>query len=61
MNISNLLKSNDLGTKFKEETKKLYRYRKTCFKLLLDNESQLLHMIWSDRMELQIMKSIKNF
>ena len=38
MNIPNLLKSNDLGTKFQDEIKKLYSYRKTRFELHLDDK-----------------------
>ena len=38
MNIPNLLKSNGLDTEFKDEIKKLYSYRKTRFKLQLDDK-----------------------
>lgn len=38
VNIPNLLKSNDLKTKFNEEIKRLYSYRKTRFKLHLDDK-----------------------
>ena len=38
VNIPNLLKSDDLKTELEEEIKKLYRYRKTRFKLHLDDK-----------------------
>ncbi len=38
MNIPNLLKSNDLNSKFQEESKKLYSYRRNRFKLHLDDK-----------------------
>ncbi len=38
VNIPNLLKSNDTETDFREEIKKLYRYRKDRFRLHLDDK-----------------------
>ena len=38
VNIPNLLKSDDLKTELEDEIKKLYRYRKTRFKLHLDDK-----------------------
>ncbi len=38
MNIPNLLKSNDLAAPFQDEIKKLYSYRKSRFKLHLDDK-----------------------
>ncbi len=38
MNIPNLLKSKDLNSAFQDEIKKLYNYRKTRFKLHLDDK-----------------------
>ena len=38
VNIPNLLKSNDLNAEFEDEIKKLYDYRKTRFKLHLDDK-----------------------
>ena len=38
MNIPNLLKSNNLNTAFRDEIQKLYSYRKTRFKLHLDDK-----------------------
>ncbi len=38
LNIPNLLKSNDLSARFKEEKEKLYAYRKNRYKLHLDDK-----------------------
>ncbi len=47
VNIPNLLKSNDLDTEFQDEIKKLYSYRKTRFKLHLDDK---ILLTWNSMM-----------